>query len=128
MSVPLSRRTLLGLAAGSAAAVAFSPEAAEAAPAPALPRRDIEALEDKIRDGMSRYRIPGVAVGMCWRGRSYLRGFGVTDVDHPTPVTADTVFRVASTTKTFTGTTIMRLVERHRIDLDRTVRSYLPDF
>jgi CubicO group peptidase (beta-lactamase class C family) len=128
MSVPLSRRSLLGLAVGSAAAVAISPEAADAATIKAFPHQDIEALEDKIRDGMNRYRIPGVAVGLWWRGFTYLRGFGVTDVDHPTPVTADTVFRVASTTKTFTGTTIMRLVERHRIDLDRTVRSYLPDF
>src|SRR4051794_14057420 len=129
MSIPLSRRTLLGLAVGSAAAVAISPEAADAAPIKAFPQhKDIEALEDKIRDGMNRYRIPGVAVGLWWRGFTYLRGFGVTDVDHPTPVTADTVFRVGSTTKTFTGTTIMRLVERHRIDLDRTVHSYLPDF
>jgi CubicO group peptidase (beta-lactamase class C family) len=128
MSAPLSRRTLLGLAAGSVAAVAVSPEAAGAASTSTFPHKDIEALEDKIRDGMDRYRIPGVAVGLWSRGFTYLRGFGVTDVDHPTPVTADTVFRVASTTKTFTGTTIMRLVERHRVDLDRTVRSYLPDF
>src|SRR3954449_11568109 len=128
MSAPLSRRTLLGLAVGSAAAVAVPPEAANATSGKAVPRKDIEALEDKIRDGMDRYRIPGVAVGLWSRGFTYLRGFGVTDVDQPTPVTADTVFRVASTTKTFTGTTIMRLVERHRIDLHRTVRSYLPDF
>jgi CubicO group peptidase (beta-lactamase class C family) len=128
MSAPLSRRTLLGLAVGSAAAVAVSPEAAAAASTTAFPHTDVQALEDKIRDGMDRYRIPGVAVGLWRRGFTYLRGFGVTDVDHPTPVTADTVFRVGSTTKTFTGTTIMRLVERHRIDLDRTVHSYLPDF
>jgi CubicO group peptidase (beta-lactamase class C family) len=128
MSVPLTRRTLLGLAAGSATAVAICPTAADAAANNAFPHKDIDALEDKIRDGMDRYRIPGVAVGLWSRGVTYLRGFGVTDVGHPTPVTADTVFRVASTTKTFTGTTIMRLVERHRIDLDRTVRSYLPDF
>jgi CubicO group peptidase (beta-lactamase class C family) len=128
MSVPLTRRTLLGLAVGSTAALAVAPEAAEAASTKALPQADIEALEDKIRDGMDRYLIPGVAVGLWSRGVTYLRGFGVTDVDHPAPVTPDTLFRIASTTKTFTGTAIMRLVEHHRIDLDRTVRSYLPDF
>src|SRR3954453_23114583 len=105
MSTPLSRRTLLGLAVGSAAAVAVSPEAADAASKTAFPHKDVKALEDKIRDGMERYRIPGVAVGLWRRGVTYLRGFGVTDVGHPTPVTADTVFRVGSTTKTFTGTT-----------------------
>ena len=128
MSAPLSRRTLLGLAVGTTAAVAVPPGVADATSKTALPQRDIEALENKIREGMARYRIPGVAVGLWSRGCAYLRGFGVTDVDRPTPVTADTVFRVASTTKTFTGTAIMRLVERHQVELDRTVRSYLPDF
>jgi len=38
------------------------------------------------------------------------------------------VFRIGSTTKTFTGTTVMRLVEAGRIALDAPVRTYLPDF
>jgi CubicO group peptidase (beta-lactamase class C family) len=61
-------------------------------------------------------------------GREFVRGYGVTDVNHPVPVDGDTVFRVASTTKTFTGTTVMRLVERGKLDLDARVRRYLPDF
>jgi CubicO group peptidase (beta-lactamase class C family) len=52
----------------------------------------------------------------------------VTNVDYPTPVDGDTLFRIASTTKTFTGTTVMRLVEQGRLDLDAPVRTYLPDF
>jgi CubicO group peptidase (beta-lactamase class C family) len=122
MSKPISRRTVLGFAAGGAAAVAVPGAAHAAAPAP------VRALEDKIRVAMERYAIPGVAVGLWSRGFSYVRGFGVTDVDDPMPVTGDTVFRVGSTTKTFTGTTMMRLVEQGRVDLRRTVRSYLPDF
>jgi CubicO group peptidase (beta-lactamase class C family) len=122
MSQPFSRRTLLGLAAGSAAAVAI-PEAAEAAP-PAT----VQELEDKIRSGMERYAIPGVALGLWHRGFSYVRGYGITDVDHPEPVTGDTVFRVGSTTKTFTGTALVRLAQQGRIDFERTVGSYLPTF
>jgi CubicO group peptidase (beta-lactamase class C family) len=124
MSTPISRRTVLGLAAGSAAAVAVPGAAWAAGAAPPA----ISALEAKIRDAMARYRIPGVAVGLWCRGFGYVRGFGVTSVDDPSPVTGDTVFRVASTTKTFTGTTVMRLVERGRLDLGRTVKSYLPTF
>jgi CubicO group peptidase (beta-lactamase class C family) len=77
---------------------------------------------------MAKYAIPGVAVGLLCRDFEYVNGFGVTDIDDPVPVDGDTVFRVASTTKTFTGTAIMRLVERGLLDLDRTVRSYLPGF
>jgi CubicO group peptidase (beta-lactamase class C family) len=122
MSQPFSRRTLLGLAAGGAAAVAI-PEAANATPPAA-----IEALEDKIRAGMERYAIPGVALGLWHRGFSYVRGYGITNVDDPAPVTGDTVFRVGSTTKTFTGTAITRLAQQKRIDFGRTVKSYLPTF
>ena len=40
-------------------------------------------LDDRIEAAMQRYRVPGVAVGVWWRGREHLRGFGVTNVRHP---------------------------------------------
>jgi CubicO group peptidase (beta-lactamase class C family) len=127
MAEPISRRTLLRASAGSVAAVA----AGAVAGSPAVASRSsgtLDELDAKIRDGMARYGIPGVAVGLLHHGTEYVRGFGVTNVDDPAPVDGDTVFRVASTTKTFTGTAVMRLVERGLLDLGRTVRSYLPEF
>jgi len=125
----LSRRTLLQATAGSLAALATTTTAAAPAAASGTrPPTALRELEAKIRDGMAKYAIPGVGLGLLHHDFEYVTGFGVTDVDHPVPVDGDTVFRVASTTKTFTGTAVMRLVERGRIDLDRTVRSYLPDF
>jgi CubicO group peptidase (beta-lactamase class C family) len=58
----------------------------------------------------------------------YIKGYGVTNVDYPTAVDGDTVFRVGSTAKTFTGTTVMRLVEQGKLELDARVRRYLPGF
>jgi CubicO group peptidase (beta-lactamase class C family) len=125
MSVSMSRRALLSVgAAGGAATLLTGPAAASAATKP----RAVRALEDKIQAGMAAYAIPGVAYGLRYRGAAYTGGFGVTNVDDPEPVDADTVFRVGSTSKTFVGTAVMRLVERGRLDLHRTVRSYLPDF
>jgi len=103
MSETISRRTLLRATAGTVVAVAAGTTtgapAAGAGPRPSALRE----LEEKIRDGMARYRIPGVAVGLLHHGGEYVRGFGVTNIDAPVPVDGDTVFRVASTTKTFTG-------------------------
>ncbi|MBB4754977.1 serine hydrolase domain-containing protein [Actinoplanes lobatus] len=133
MVEPISRRSLLRTAAAGAAAVTTGATAtATAAPATAgagarVPAAVRELLE-KIQAGMAAYRIPGVAYGLYHQGREYVGGFGVTDVAAPAPVDGDTVFRIASTTKTFTGTAVMRLTERGRIDLDRTVRAYLPGF
>ncbi|HEY3560191.1 MAG TPA: serine hydrolase [Kribbella sp.] len=100
-------------------------------PSSATPVREpvaIGRLAEKIQAGMAKYAIPGAGLGVWYRGREYVRGFGVTSVDTGEPVTADTVFRIGSTSKTFTATAIMRLVERGRISLDRPVRAYLPDF
>ncbi len=86
------------------------------------------ALDAKIEAAMARYHIPGVAVGVLYQGQEYVRGYGVTNVDYPQPVDGDTLFRIASITKTFTGTTVMRLVEQGLLDLDAPIRRYLPDF
>jgi CubicO group peptidase (beta-lactamase class C family) len=120
----LSRRALLGATVAGGATVLVGGRSAAATTVPRL----VRLLEEKIQAGMAAYRIPGVAYGLRFRGAEYVGGFGVTDVDHPQPVDGDTVFRIGSTTKTFTGTTGMRLVEAGRLDLHRTVRSYLPDF
>ncbi|WAC94470.1 serine hydrolase domain-containing protein [Mycobacterium sp. Aquia_213] len=77
---------------------------------------------------MKAYAIPGVAVAIWTGGQEYVKGYGITNIDHPTPVDGDTVFRIGSTTKTFTGTTMMRLVDQGKVDLDVPVRHYIPDF
>ena len=130
----LSRREALkagvGAAIGAAASLPWArrtvasatPTAAEAAEAP------FRELDARIEAGMDRYHIPGVAIGVLYQGEEYVRGYGVTNVDAPQPVDGDTLFRIASTTKTFTGTTVMRLVEQGKLDLSAPVRRYLPDF
>ena len=130
----ISRRRFLHTTAASVLTVASAPargtlaRAAAAAPAPPTADPDFGALDAKIQAGMARYGIPGVAVGVLAQGREYVQGYGVTNVDYPVAVDGDTLFRIGSTTKTFTGTTVMRLVEQGRLDLDAPVRTYLPDF
>jgi CubicO group peptidase (beta-lactamase class C family) len=77
---------------------------------------------------MKRLKVPGVAIGIYHEGKEYSAGFGITNIEHPLPVTADTLFQTGSISKTFTGTIFMRLVEAGKIDLDAPVRTYLPKF
>lgn len=87
------------------------------------------ALDQKIMEGMERYSIPGAAVGVIWRGQSYMRGYGVTDISNPQqPVNTDTLFKIASIGKTLTGTAAERLVDQGRLVLDNRVDSYVGDF
>ncbi len=88
---------------------------------------DFQQLCDVVVKQMERLQVPGVAVGLLHQGREMMAGFGVTNVEHPLPVTADTLFQIGSTTKTFTGTLAMRLVEMGKLNLDTPVRHYLPE-
>ena len=89
---------------------------------------DYDALRMELRRLMRRHDVPGVALGILENGHAHTICEGVTSVDNPLPVTADTLFQVGSVTKTMTATIIMRLVERHEIDLDAPVRRYVPEF
>ena len=77
---------------------------------------------------MAEYGVPGVAFGIVKNGQVTVRGFGVTNLDDPQPVTPDTVFALASISKTVTATAMMRLVEQGKVDLNAPVQQYLPDF
>jgi CubicO group peptidase (beta-lactamase class C family) len=72
--------------------------------------------------------VPGVAVGLLLDGEEHHAFHGVTSVDNPLPVDERTLFFCGSTTKTFTATAIVRLVERGLVDLDAPVRTYVPEF
>jgi CubicO group peptidase (beta-lactamase class C family) len=77
---------------------------------------------------MKEYGVPGVALGIVHDGAVTIRGLGVTNIEDSLPVTAHTVFPIASISKTFAATASMRLVEQGKIDLRAPVRTYLPDF
>ncbi|MFN8475577.1 MAG: serine hydrolase domain-containing protein [Anaerolineae bacterium] len=85
-----------------------------------------DELQSVIAESMQRLSIPGVGVGVIHDGQEYVAGLGVTSVDNPLPVDGDTLFQIGSTTKTVTGTAIMRLVEQGALDLDAPIRTYLP--
>jgi CubicO group peptidase (beta-lactamase class C family) len=91
-------------------------------------RLDAAALAERVRDRMATYVVPGVAVGVLDADGPRAWGFGVTNVDHPLPVDPDTVFEIASITKTMTATVAARLAAEGRLDLDAAVRHYLPEF
>ena len=87
----------------------------------------LQAVGEVVQARMAELGVPGVALGVLHDGRVETAGFGVTNVEHPLPVDERTLFRVASITKTFTGTLAMRLVEQGKLDLDAPLRRYLPD-
>jgi CubicO group peptidase (beta-lactamase class C family) len=60
-------------------------------------------------------------------GREVHACHGVTSVDNPLPIDRDTLYLLGSVTKTYTATTLMRLVADGRVELDAPVRRYVPE-
>jgi CubicO group peptidase (beta-lactamase class C family) len=92
----------------------------------ANPRFD--ALASLAAAKMKEFGVPGVALGVIDGGTTTVRGLGVTSVEDSIPVNAHTVFPIASISKTFAATAIMRLVEQGKVDLRAPVRTYIPTF
>jgi CubicO group peptidase (beta-lactamase class C family) len=86
--------------------------AAQTSPAPA-------ALDALVGGKLDATRSPGLAAAVVKEGKlAWANGFGFADVAQEKPVTVDTLFLLASTSKTITAVAIMQLVESGKISLD----------
>ncbi|WP_439402511.1 serine hydrolase domain-containing protein [Bradyrhizobium sp. DASA03068] len=93
-----------------------------------LSHRVDPALLGQASMEMQRDGVPGVALGVYHRGCVGTAGLGVTNVLHPRPVDGDTLFQIASITKTFTATALLQLAEQRRVNLDDPISAHLPEF
>ena len=89
----------------------------------------IARYQARIPTLMAQQHIPGLALAVVDGSRVlWQEGFGYTDDDRRTPVTADTIFSVQSMSKVFTATAVMQAVQSGRLDLDAPITTYLPGF
>jgi CubicO group peptidase (beta-lactamase class C family) len=84
-------------------------------------------VDEYIQVEMKKRRIPGLALVVIKNGEIVkMEGYGSANLEHDAPVAPDTVFELASVTKQFTATAIMKLVEEGKIKLDDPIIKYLP--
>src|SRR5262245_22368235 len=80
-----------------------------------------------IEAAAEKFAIPGVAVAVWADGFETYACHGVTSLQDPRPVDANTLYSMGSASKTFTATTMMRLVAHGRVELGAPVRRYAPE-
>jgi len=94
-----------------------------------VPRTDIATYEANAKKVIETEQIPGASVAIAINGkRKYEHGFGYRHVDKQLPVTAETVFGIASMTKSFACVAIMQLQEAGKLSVHDPVVNYLPNF
>jgi len=86
-----------------------------------------QKIEDFLVEWMTENKVPGMSVAIVKADEIiYNKGFGARDLKQNHPATPNTLYGIASCTKSFTSLGIMKLVERNILELDDSVSKYLP--
>ncbi len=89
---------------------------------------DYETLHALAAEFVKQNRLPGAAVGVVAGGElAWSVGVGFADLASGRSPGTTTLFRIASITKTFTGTAVMQLCRDGRLSLDDPTVEYLPE-
>ncbi len=82
-----------------------------------------------IKEQMEEHDIVGLSVALVDDQKIvWQKGFGYADRKNSVKATPKTRYWVGSITKLFTGMGVMKLVEEGKMDIDRPLKTYLPEF
>ena len=85
---------------------------------------DFDQYVEKV---LKDWNCPGAGVGIIYKNKMvYVKGYGYKDFDKKAPVTANTLFQIASNTKLFTAVAAGLLVEEGKLDWDKPIKQYVP--
>ena len=102
-------------------------EAADADPAAAA-RAAFPEMDRLVSQRLEDFSLPGVVYGVVIDGElAHVATFGYRDVDRRLEVEEDTIFRIASMSKSFTALSIMLLRDDGALSLDDPVELHVPE-
>lgn len=87
-------------------------------------------IDQQMTRDLKDFQIPGAVIAIVKDDQVlYSKGYGFANMATKQPINAETsMFRIASTTKLFTWTAVMQLVEAGKLDLDQDINNYLTAF
>jgi CubicO group peptidase (beta-lactamase class C family) len=89
----------------------------------------LSGFDSFVEKELKNWKVPGAAIAIIKDGKViHMKGYGFADVKNKRPVTTKTVFPIASVTKSFTVSTLAVLVKQGKLEWDKPVREFLPDF
>ena len=93
-----------------------------------VPER-LQRIDRAVERAIDANEIPGAVAIVMRDGKvAYHRAFGFKDIESATPMTTETIFRIASMTKAITSIAVMQLYEQGHFQLNDPVGDYLPGF
>ena len=87
-----------------------------------------DKIDDYITAQIKRLHIPGASLAIVRDGHiTKAQGYGFANLESRSPATKETVYELGSTSKQFTATAVMMLVEEGKVRLDDTITKYFPE-
>jgi len=89
----------------------------------------LKDLDEFVNKALKDWNVAGLAIGIVKNGKIiYTKGFGYRNMEEKLPVTENTLFSIGSCTKAFTAIDNCILVSQGKLNLDKPVINYMPDF
>lgn len=88
----------------------------------------MQEVDDLTHSVVNGFGVEGLAIGIVKDEQIFADGFGVKSIETQEPVTANSLFHIASISKTFVATAIVQLAEQGKLELGAPLITYLPDF
>ncbi len=89
---------------------------------------DSDKLESLLSEAAERCDVPGATIGLYANGEFSHANFGVLNADTKEPVKDDSLFQIGSITKVLTAQLVITLADQGKIELDKPLREYVPEF
>jgi D-alanyl-D-alanine carboxypeptidase len=87
-----------------------------------------ELVHELVCARMDEHHIPGLSLAVLRKGKPLiLQGYGLADLEHNVPATAETLYQIASNSKQFVATAIMLLAQEGKLTLDDPISTYFED-
>lgn len=90
-------------------------------------KKKLSGFDKTVGQMLKEWNVPGCGVAVVVKNKLvFAQGYGFRNLEKKQPVTASTLFPIASNTKLFTATAVGLLVEEGKLDWDKPVKNYVP--
>ncbi len=89
----------------------------------------VEQARQAVRAALAEHNLPGVSVAVGAGAEIvWAEGFGWANLEHKVPVSPETRFRIGTASAVLTSASVGLLIEKERLKLDESIRTYVPEF
>ena len=88
---------------------------------------EVSSIDDIVMNYVNHDLTKGLSIGVYDRGQETYYNYGIISDDHPFPPTKQSMYEIASITKTFTAALLAQMVSDGKVDYDDPISMYLPE-